>query len=40
MFRLIIPEIILKKPLKMSEVAPDSGTLGGLHDGPRQKIKV
>ena len=28
MFRLIIPEIILKKPLKMSEVAPDHGTLG------------
>ena len=30
MFRLKIPEILLKKPLKMSEVAPDHGTLGGL----------
>ena len=28
MFRLKIPEILLKKPLKMSEVAPDHGTLG------------
>ena len=26
MFRLKIPEILLKKPLKMSEVAPDHGT--------------
>ena len=28
MFRLKIPEILLKNPLKMSEVAPDHGTLG------------